>query len=173
MIAGQIGRVFRPGMRWLWAVGLLIPLMMGVFLLALVAMSFTKDAYVPPQLVTAGTVEEYERGAPIYFEAERVWVVRTPDDIMLALYDVDPASNCSVPWRPGLEHLGRTGWFHDACRGSLYDLEGRCFGGSCTTGLSRFEVVLNGATVVVNLTDLRAGPVRDDERDPVRPAPAP
>jgi hypothetical protein len=98
-----------------------------------------------------------------------VWVVRTPEDIMYALYDVDPLSNCATPWWPELEHMGTKGWFKDACRGSLYDLEGNCFGGPCEVGLSRFEVVLNYSGVVVNLTDLRAGPARDDGAEPVTP----
>jgi len=171
MIAHQIGRVFRPGIRWLWGLGLLIPLLMGAFLLVLVLMTFTKDPYEPPQLVTAGSVEQYEQGDPKYFEAERVWVVRTPNDEMYALYDVDPLSNCTVPWWNDVEHLGRAGWFKDACRGSLYDLEGRCFGGPCETGLSRFPVTLNGSTIVVNLTDLNAGPARDDSAGPLNPEP--
>jgi hypothetical protein len=169
MITGQLGKAFRPGVRWLWALGLLIPLSMGVFLIALVLMSLTKDTYTPPKLVTAGTISQYERGVPKYFEAERVWVLRTPEDIMMALYDIDPLSNCTTPWWQDLEHLGRKGWFQDACRGSFYDLEGQCFGGPCEVGLSRFEVTLNGREVVVNLTDLRAGPARDDSAEPVTP----
>ena len=169
MIAGNIGRVFRPGFRWMWAAGLIIPLTAGVFLLALIMLSFTRSPWKPPELITANTLEAYTIGEPVYFEQERLWVVRTPDDVMIALYDVDPLSSCTTPWWSGQEFMGKTGWFQDACRGSHYDLEGRCFGGPCEVGLSRLGVTLNGLTVVVNLTDLESGPVRDDSLTPVSP----
>jgi nitrite reductase/ring-hydroxylating ferredoxin subunit len=171
MIAQQWERLFRPGFRRLWAAGLLIPLIMGGVLVALVLMSFTREPYKPPELITANTVAAYERGAPVYFEDERLWVVRTANDEMIALYDVDPHSSCATPWWKDYEHLGQKGWFQDACRGSLYDLEGRCFGGPCEVGLSRFDVSLNGSTVVVNLTKLSPGPTRDDSLEPATASP--
>lgn len=172
MIADQIGRVFRPGFRWAWAAGLIIPLSAGIFLMALITLSFTRSPWQPPELITANTIEAYEIGQPVYFEEERLWVVKTPENVMIALYDVDPLSSCTTPWWSDKEHLGRTGWFQDACRGSLYDLEGRCFGGPCEVGLSRLGVTLNGLTVVVNLTELEPGPPRDDALTPVNPPPA-
>jgi hypothetical protein len=59
---------------------------MGVVLVVLVLMSFTQDLYEPPELVTAGTVSQYEPGEPKLFEAEKIWMVRLPEtDEMLAL----------------------------------------------------------------------------------------
>jgi len=169
MIADNIGRVFRPGVRRLWAAGVLIPITAGVFLVALIMLSFTRAPWEPPELITANTLEAYTVGQPVYFEEERLWVVRTPENVMLALYDVDPLSSCTTPWWSDKEYMGRTGWFQDACRGSFYDLEGRCFGGPCEVGLSRLGVTLNGLTVVVNLTKLEPGPPRDDSLTPVNP----
>jgi hypothetical protein len=169
MIADQIGRVFRPGFRWMWGAGLLIPLTIGLFLVALIALSFTREPWEPDELLTAQTVGDYTVGQPVYFEDERLWVVRTENDEMLALYDVDPLSSCTTPWWQDLEHMGQQGWFKDACRGSLYDYEGRCFGGPCEVGLSRLGVTLNGVTVVVNLTEVTPGPPRDDSLEPAKP----
>ncbi len=170
MIAENIGRVFRPGVRRLWAAGLLIPLTAGIFLVGLIALSFTREPWQPDRLVTANSVGDYTVGEPVYFEDERLWVVRTPDDRMIALYDVDPLSSCQTPWWVNEEYMGRKGWFRDACRGSYYDVEGRCFGGPCEIGLSRFDVLLNGTEVVVNLTELKPGPERDDSLTPVNPS---
>ena len=165
----RIGRLLRPPWRWMWAAGIAIPLIMGVVLVVLVLMSLTKGAYQPPRLLTARNVQEYRVGAPIYSEQERLWVVRLPDDTMLALSDVDPLSNCAVPWRSDYEFMGKKGWFHEVCRGSTYDLEGRCFAGPCTAGLNRFGVILENTEVLVNLTDLKAGPARDDSATPLNP----
>lgn len=172
MIADQIGRVFRPGFRWMWAAGLIIPLTAGAFLIALIALSFTRAPWKPPELITANSIEAYTVGEPVYFEDEHLWVLKTPGNVMMALYDVDPLSGCTTPWWSNEEFMGQTGWFQDACRGSHYDLEGRCFGGPCEVGLSRLGVTLNGLTVVVNLTDQEPGPPRDDSLTPVNPPPA-
>ena len=165
-----IGTVVRPAWRRLSTLGIAIPLLMGVVLVALVLMSFTRDAYEPPELVTAGTVSQYEPGEPKYFEDEKIWMVRLPEtDVMLALYGVDPASRCIVPWTPAHELNGVRGWFVDACRGSAYDLQGNCFDGPCDRGLSRFKVTLQQADVIVSLTGLEPGPPRDDAAEPLAP----
>jgi hypothetical protein len=169
MIADQIGRVFRPGVRWAWAAGVLIPVSVGIFLVALIGLSFTREPWEPDELLTANSIEAYEVGQPVYFEEERLWVLKTPEQEMIALYDVDPLSSCTTPWWSEQEYMGKKGWFQDACRGSHYDLEGRCFGGPCEVGLSRLPVTLNGLTVVVNLTEQEPGPPRDDSLTPVNP----
>src|SRR4030067_3224306 len=90
-----IGTVVRPAWRRSSTLGIAFPLLMGVVLVALVLMSFTRDAYEPPELVTAGTVSQYEPGEPKYFEDEQIWMVRLHEtDPRLALYGVDPAARC-------------------------------------------------------------------------------
>jgi hypothetical protein len=154
-----------------WVIGVLaVPLILGGVLAMAVAMALLtgSGAYEPPQLVSAGSLLNYKPGVPFYVYEERVWVVRLPEtDEMLALYDVDPLSNCAVPYRPDYTYLGRSGWFRDACRGSTYDLAGRCFGGPCEQGLSRFRVFLQVTEVIVDLKDLRAGPPRDTSLTPI------
>ena len=165
-----ISTVVRPAWRRLSTLGIAIPLLMGVVLVALVLMSFTRDAYEPPELVTAGTVHQYQPGEPKLFESEKIWMVRLPGtDQMLALYGADPVSHCLATWDPTWVFRGVTGWFRDTCRGSTYDLQGNCFDGPCTAGLSRFNVTLQQADVIVSLTDLEPGPPRDDSAEPLAP----
>lgn len=157
-----------PAWRRLSGLGIAIPLAMGVVLVALVLMSLTREAYEPPQLVTAGTLSQYAPGEPKLFEDEKVWMVRLPEtDVMLALYGADPVYRCLVTWDPSYEFRGAVGWFRDSCRGSTYDLEGKCFQGPCDRGLGRFTVMLQQAEVIVNLTEMSAGPARDESAKPV------
>ena len=167
---GALARLLRPGsgIRWLWAMGLGVPLLLGVVLVALVLMSLSRGVYTPPTLFEVGMVTDFEPGMPRYFENERIWVVRLPSDGFLALYDVDPTSRCSVPWRPRFEFQGQAGWFHDACRGSVYDLRGQCFDGPCTRGLDRFGVLRQANEVIVDLTSVEEGAAVDPRATPVR-----
>ncbi|HET9475866.1 MAG TPA: hypothetical protein VFP63_00085 [Dehalococcoidia bacterium] len=163
-----IQTVFRPAWRRLSTLGIAIPLLMGVVLVILVLMSFTRDAYEPPVLVTAGTIGQYEPGEPKLFEDEKIWMVRLPEtDQMLALYGADPVSRCLATWDPTWELRGSLGWFRDTCQGSTYDLAGNCFDGPCDRGLSRFKVTLQQADVIVSLTELEPGAPRDDGAEPV------
>jgi hypothetical protein len=162
--------IVRPAWRRLSTLGIAIPLLMGVVLVALVLMSFTRDAYTPPKLVTAGTISQYEPGEPKLFEAEKIWMVRLPKtDKMLALYGADPVSRCLATWDSAWQFRGITGWFRDTCRGSTYDLAGHCFAGPCEQGLGRFKVTLQQADVIVALTDLEPGPPRDEAAAPLAP----
>ena len=165
-----IQTVFRPAWRRLSALGIAIPLLMGVVLVVLVLMSFTRDPYKPPVFVTAGTVGQYEPGEPKLFENEKIWMVRMPGtDEMLAIYGADPLSRCLATWDSTWQFRGSTGWFRDTCLGSTYDLAGNCFDGPCDRGLSRFKVTLQQADVIVSLTDLEPGPPRDDSAEPLVP----
>ncbi|HSP55559.1 MAG TPA: hypothetical protein VLS25_08220 [Dehalococcoidia bacterium] len=165
-----IQTVVRPTWRRLSALGIAIPLMMGAVLLLLVLMSFTRSPYKPPELVTAGTVHQYQVGAPKLFEAEKIWMVRLPEtDAMLALYGGDPVSHCLATWDPAYVFRGTTGWFRDTCQGSIYDLAGNCFDGPCTHGLDRFKVILQQTDVIVSLTDFETGPPRDNSAMPIIP----
>ncbi|MDO8615606.1 MAG: hypothetical protein Q7T33_07705 [Dehalococcoidia bacterium] len=170
-MASASGGFFRArrGWRWLWAAGLGFPLLMGVVLVALVLIALSKGAYVPPTLFSAGYGDQYQVNRPVYFENERFWLVELESGKFVALYDFDPQTRCTVPWRPDYELMGRKGWFRDACEGSTYDLEGRCFAGPCRRGLDRLGVFLQSTQVIVKLTDLEEGPPVDSDAQPVNP----
>ncbi len=148
------------GLPWPWRIGLGVPLLAGVIVALGAAVSWlTGSEYKPPEQLVAGRIDEFEVNSPKYFEEERIWVVRL-DQEFLALYDRGSESGCPVPWRPALKFMGRTGWFRDACDGSLFDVTGRCLDGPCTEGLGRFGVQINGGEVVVDLRELKSGPGR-------------
>jgi hypothetical protein len=162
---------FRPAWRRLSTLGIAIPILMGAVLVLLVLMSFTRHPYKPPELVTAGTLHQYQPGEPKLFEAEKIWMVRMPKtDEMLAIYGADPVSHCLATWDSAWRFRGITGWFRDTCRGSTYDLAGNCFAGPCGRGLSRFKVTLQQADVIVSLTELSQGSPRDDSAEPIAPS---
>jgi hypothetical protein len=168
---GAVGRILAAGWSAAWRYGLAVPIILGLVLVAGIAVSLLSDGYKAPTLARAGFVSDFEPGAPELEETEGVWVVRLPEtDEMLALSETDPLSNCTIGWRPDYHYLGRYGWFVDACRGSVYDLAGRCFGGPCVRGMSRFGVMLQASEVIVELTKLEAGPPRDEEAEPITPA---
>jgi len=165
-----IQTIVRPAWRRLSTLGIAIPLLMGAVLVVLVLLSFTRDGYRPPELVTAGSISQYEPGEPKLFESEKIWMVRLPEtDTMLALYGADPVSRCLATWDSTWAFRGVTGWFRDTCRGSTYDLQGHCFDGPCDRGLSRFAVTLQQADVIVSLSDLEPGAPRDDGAEPLAP----
>ena len=68
-------------------------------------------------------------------ESERV--VKLAEGEIIALYDRDPITGCTLEWKPSLVVLGTKGWFRDACSDSTYDLSGSCFFGPCQIGLNR------------------------------------
>jgi len=149
-------------LRWSWwlRIGVGVPLILGIILALSVVISWlTGDGYVQPAELDAGPAAGYEVGAPRYFEEQRLWVVRLGEGFV-ALNDRGTSSACTVPWRPDLDFQGRKGWFRDACDGSLYDASGACFDGPCIDGLRRYRVEASGATVIVDLRELSAGPRR-------------
>ena len=169
MAGAQMTRLLRPG-RWLWRMGLGLPILLGLVLaLGILVSRFTGSGYEPPEQLTAGRVDEFAVAAPKYFETERFWLVKLESGEILALYDRDTESNCTVPWRPELELLGGKGWFRDACHASIYDLNGRCFSGPCLRGLDRFRVQITDGQVIVKFRELVLGPPLDPNAQPVNP----
>ena len=160
---------FGRSWRWLNRFGLLVPLLIGAFLVALVAITAVSPRYSSPTEVNAGLPDEYGVAEPRYFEEQRFWLVHLPDGEFVALYDRDPASGCSLPWGSGFEHMGVKGWFRDACSGSIYDLTGACFGGSCTVGLNRLNVSTVDGDLIVDPRDGPHGEFKSDNGDPVNP----
>jgi hypothetical protein len=87
----------------------------------------------------------------------------------VALYDRDPATGCALPWGGGYEFMGRSGWFRDACSGSIYDLTGACFGGPCSVGLNRLNVEIVEGELIVDPRDGPHGAFKSENGEPVNP----
>jgi hypothetical protein len=149
------------GWRWLVNMGIAVPLIAGLVVGLLAFITFVSPRFIATQTVNVGPASTYAVGSPIYFEDERFWVVKLESGEMLALYDRDPLTGCTVPWDPNYETLGVTGWFRDACSRSIYDLQGACFSEACAVGLNRLEMKedTNG-DYIVNKNAGGAGPVR-------------
>ena len=167
---------FGRSFRWLNRFGLLIPLVIGLFLVALVSITLVSPRYHSPQVVNAGAPAEYAVGEPHFFEDQRFWLVRLPageadgpDGEFVALYDRDPATGCTLPFGVGLEHMGVTGWFRDACSGSIYDLPGACFGGPCYVGLNRLNVSIVAGEIMIDPRDGPGGQLAINNGEPVNP----
>ena len=160
---------FGRGWRWLSRFGLLAPLAIGAALIALVAITVASPRYHSPTEVNAGSPDDYAVAQPRYFEEQRFWLVHLPDGEFVALYNRDPATGCGLPFGFGFEHMGATGWFRDACSGSIYDLTGACFGGPCNVGLNRLSISLVDGEIIVDPADGPHGAFRSDNGDPVNP----
>ena len=59
---------------------------------------------------------------------------------MLALYDRDPLTGCTVPWDASYEMLGVHRLVPRRLQPLAYDLQGACFEGPCVVGLNRLEI---------------------------------
>lgn len=81
--------------------------------------------------VSLGALEEVERGKPVYYATDHVFVVRPIDEVdgsVLVLSDLDPHNppgrrSCRVTFRPDLDSE-QGGRFFDACTGATYNLAG-------------------------------------------------
>lgn len=157
------------GWRWLWKMGLAIPIIAGIVLALLAVMTLVSPRYKAPREVNVGATADYAYGEPLFFEDERFWVSKLPSGEIIALYDRDPITGCTVPWDPNRVALGLTGWFHDACSSSIYDLSGACFVGSCEIGLNRLDAREENGEVIVDMRSGTAGALRDDDATPLVP----
>ncbi len=163
--------VARRGWNWLMAMGIGVPLIAGVVLLLLALMTYVSPGYHASRQTDVGLASDYSFGLPKYYETERFWVVKQPSGEIIALYDRDPISGCTVPWKSDLTVLGKTGWFRDACSDATYDLSGGCFFGPCQIGLNRINVTTNadGHVIVDMSKDGGHGALRDDSAVPIVP----
>jgi hypothetical protein len=159
-----------PGWRWLVAIAA-VPLLLGIILALGVGISWlTGSEYEPPDELEGGSSAAYKVGLPKLFEEEDVWVVPLPGGDFLALYDRGTESACPLQWSPRHRFQDATGWFVDACTGSVYDLTGRCFSEGCRgDALSRFAVAVSSGSVVVDLRELDRSPPPDASAGPVNP----
>ena len=150
------------GFRWVWAMGLGVPILGGLVIVALVMMSlYTGGVYQAPVTIDAGNAAAFPVSAPKFFEAQRFWAVKLPSGEILGLYDRDPITGCTVPWDAKYVLNGKAGWFRDACSDSTYDLQGACFSGPCQVGLNRMKVQVENGDIVVYLREQGVrGPAR-------------
>ena len=157
--------------RWLLAIGVGVPLLLGVVLASGAAVSWlTGTGYQAPDQLTVGRVDDFQFASPKFFEDERLWIVRVEAGEVIALYDRGLGSDCTVQWRPRHEFMGRTGWFVDACSGSEYDLVGRCFSEACRGALlDRFAVAVNDGIAIVELKDILPRVPADAAATPLSP----
>jgi nitrite reductase/ring-hydroxylating ferredoxin subunit len=157
--------------RWLQRYGLGVPIVLGIVMVATLAVFFAiGSGFRNPERIEAGVIDDYEIGAPIYYELDRIWVVRVSEDEVLALYDKDPHSNCQALWYVNEEFMGSKGWFKEPCMDFHYDYAGNCFGEGCEQGLNRFPVsVGEGGEVLLDVSDLAVGPAYDPEATPLAP----
>ena len=172
MISSRIRQALVPGWRRLLAIGVGVPLILGLILACAVAVSWmTGSEYKPPEELDAGMVADYAVGEPRLFEEEDVWIVRLEEEF-LALYDRGVESGCPLQWRPEFRFMDRVGWFVDACTGAAYDLTGRCFSEGCRERLlSRRSVgVTTEGKVMVNLRELERDPRQEGLEQVTPPA---
>jgi hypothetical protein len=171
MISSRLRQALAPGWRWLLAIGVGVPLILGLVLASAVAIAWlTGSEYERPLTLEAGRAGDYESAAPKLFEEDDVWVVRLLEGEFLALYDRGLESGCPLQWRPEFDFMDRSGWFVDACTGSAYDLTGRCFSEACRgRPLDRFSTTLGGGNVVVDLRVLHRDLPADANADPANP----
>jgi hypothetical protein len=149
--------------------GLAIPLTVGAALVGLVLITLASDMYEAPDVLEAGRSGDYEAGVPVQFADDEFWLVKLEASDAVALYDRDPISGCALVWGAEYEFMGRSGWFRDACTGSTYDLTGACFAGPCEIGLNRYDLSIEGETIMVDPRNGGRGQLRIENGDPVNP----
>ena len=156
------------GWRWLLSMGLAVPLICGLAVAALAIITLISPRFVATRTVNVGPASDYAVGSPVYHESDRFWVVKLASGEMLALYDRDPLTGCTVPWDPNYVMLGITGWFRDACSRSVYDLQGGCFEGACVIGMNRLSIKEDTTgDFVVDMNNGGAGPIRTPGATPL------
>ena len=160
MIASRLRQALAPGWRRLLAIGVGVPLLLGIVLASAVAISWlTGSEYERPLTLHAGSADDYDVAAPKLVEEEDVWVARLPGGEFLALYDRGLESGCPLQWRREFDFMGRSGWFVDACTGSAYDMAGRCASQACSrAALDRFAVQIQDGNVIVELDQVLREP---------------
>ena len=159
------------GWRWLMSMGIAVPLIGGAAIVLFAVITFVSPNYHATREKDVGPESDYTIGAPIFFKTERFWVVKIAKGEVIALYDRDPISGCTIQWGPRLELLGVHGWFRDSCSDSMYDISGACFDGPCKIGLNRLPVTTDSTNgnLIVNMVDGGRGALRDDAAQPLSP----
>jgi hypothetical protein len=150
--------------------GIGVPLIAGVALILLAAITWISPHYHASQSTDVGQPSNLAIDAPQFYSDQGFWVVKLAEGSVIALYNRDPVSGCNLEWRSDFVALGQRGWFHDACSESVYDLSGACFSGPCQIGLNRLAVSTGAnGDIIVNQANGGRGALRDDAAKPVIP----
>ena len=140
-------------------IGALVLTVAGIVVLA-AAFAWPRGTDVddPSAWVSVGAVDDFVVGEPVRNVEGKFYVVKLESGEFLALYQKDPHLGCTVPWNPGFEFQGITGWFRNPCHSETYTIAGECVIGPCPRGLDRFPVDVSGGQVRVNTSRLICGP---------------
>ncbi|HLF79600.1 MAG TPA: Rieske (2Fe-2S) protein [Dehalococcoidia bacterium] len=161
-------------------VALSLVLLCGVLALGLLAIIFVASFAWPSQNVGspelrdyAGKISDYRVNEPVFFGEGNYWLVRQPDDTVLALSARDSGRGCTLPWRENFSltdpatGMDRKGWFRSPCGGDTYDLDGTCVFGPCSRNLDRYRVEVSGRSIIVHYGDRNL--IRATQRGKPRP----
>ena len=64
-----------------------------------------------------------------------------------------------MPYRPTFRFNNSDGWFRNPCHGETYDMAGQRVFGPAPRGLDRIAIEIDGDRVIVDLRDIRRGPL--------------
>jgi cytochrome b6-f complex iron-sulfur subunit len=107
--------------------------------------------------VPAGKVTELVKGGnPKEYPIGQFWLINLDPaearpggagggDGIIALWRKCPHLGCSVPWRPGFNFEGDSGWFRCPCHGSTYTKAGVRVFGPAPRSMDTMEVEIDGA----------------------------
>jgi cytochrome b6-f complex iron-sulfur subunit len=103
--------------------------------------------------IKLGSLSSFKAETATYITAGRLWVANTGSRIF-AISQKCPHLGCRVPF---CESSGR---FECPCHGSKYDIGGEWVEGPAPRGMDRYQLTLQGDTLVVDTSKLITGPGR-------------
>ncbi len=138
-------------------IGLSLLAALGLFL-AVTGVFVWPGGARPSPIMTAGEVDDFERGSVTLFEERPFFLVRLEDGTFLALYDRSPhMKNEPLQWRPNFEFMGKAGWFRSPFHGETFAKDGTAVFGPAGRDMDRFSVIIEGGQVKVNTSQLILG----------------
>lgn len=103
--------------------------------------------------IEVGSPADFAEGTATYFPEGRFYLVNAQEQYF-ALSQKCPHLGCKVPF---CESSGR---FECPCHGTIFDLGGEHITGPSPRGMDRYELALTDGTLVVDTSELKAGPDR-------------
>lgn len=156
----------RPANPWPRLLAFALVVAAGLLLAGVCVVTFAR----PPQRELRVELAALNPGTPRLlpvtpFGADRdgftygAWVTVLPDGRVAALLSRNPDSLCAVRWEPTAQEGGQTGVFVDRCGPARYAADGGVLA-AAARDLDAFPAHLEGATVVVDLTQVQLGVCR-------------